>query len=181
MFYLIIFSVGILLSVWIVQILFLNVFYEKYQEDNLKNMASELYKTDEDDINEKIEGLTFDPNTCIAYVDSYNNTYYYNNRINGCMLGRNNALNKYINEINESSENLKSVKLINPMNKSESLLYGVKVGNSRVYLYTMLEDMNSATSVLKSQLILVLIFPQLNIQLAIVFDHLASNNKISLI
>ena len=155
--YLILFSVGILLLVWIIQILFLNVFYEKYQEDNLVNMANELYKTDEDDLSEKIESLTFDANTCIAYVDATNNVYYYNNRINGCMLGKNGAINRYITEINESSDDLKPIKLINPMNKSESLLYGVKVGKSRVYLYTMLEDMNSATSVLKSQLIYVVI------------------------
>ena len=155
--YLILFSVSILFLVWIIQILFLNVFYEKYQEDNLISMANELYKTDERSINEKIESLTFDPNTCIAFVDSSNNTYYYNNRINGCIFGRNNEANRYITEINESKDDLKPIKLVNPMNKSESLLYGVKIGNSRVYLYTLLEDMNSATSVLKNQLIYIVI------------------------
>ena len=155
--YLILLTVGILLLVWIVQILFLNVFYEKYQENNLINIANELYKTEEESIGDKIESLVFDPNTCIAYVDSYNNTYYYNNRINGCIFGRNNEINRYITEINESKEDLKPIKLINPMNKSESLLYGVKIGKSRVYLYTLLEDMNSATSVLKNQLIYVVI------------------------
>ena len=55
-------------------------------------MANELYKTDERSINEKIESLTFDPNTCIAFVDSSNNTYYYNNRINGCIFGKNNDI-----------------------------------------------------------------------------------------
>ena len=155
--YLILLSVGILLLVWIVQILFLNVFYEKYQENNLINIANELYKTDENSIKEKIENLTFDPNTCIAYVDSYKNTTYYNNRINGCIFGHNNETSRFITEINESKEDLKPIKLVNPFNKSESLLYGVKIGNSRVYLYTLLEDMNSATSVLKNQLIYVVI------------------------
>ena len=37
------------------------------------------------------------------------------------------------------------------------LLYGIKVGNSRVYLYTTLEDINSTTSVLQSQLIYIMI------------------------
>ncbi|MBR1416915.1 MAG: HAMP domain-containing histidine kinase [Bacilli bacterium] len=155
--YLILFSFGILVLLWITQIVFLNVFYEKYQEDNLIKLANEIYDTDEDDIIEKIEGLTFDPNTCIAYVDKNNMTYYYNNRINGCMLGKNGALNKYILEIESSNEDLKPIKLINPMNKSQSLLYGVKVGRGRVYLYTMLEDMNSTTSVLKGQLIYIVI------------------------
>ena len=142
---------------WIIQIVFLRVSYEKYQENSLISMANELYKTDEKDIMNKIENLTFDPNTCIAYIDSQNNTYYYNNRINGCMLDKNGSLNKYITEINNSNEDMKPIKLINPFNKSQSLLYGVKVGRSRIYLYTMLEDMSSATNILKNQLVYIII------------------------
>ena len=155
--YLILFSVGILVLLWVMQIVFLNVFYEKYQEDNLIRIANALYGTAEDEVLTKIEDLTFDPNTCIAYVDSTGKGYYYNNRINGCMLGKGNFLNNYLFDIENSNEDIKSVKLINPMNKTQSLLYGVKVGSGRVYLYTMLEDMNSTTSILKGQLIYIII------------------------
>ena len=155
--YLILFSVSILILVWIIQVSFLHVSYEKYQENNLIKIANELYKTDESNLKDTIENLTYDSSTCIAYVDSRNNTHYYNNRINGCIFGMNNESKRYITEINESNEDLKPIKLVNPFNKSESLLYGVRIGNSRVYLYTLLEDMNSATSVLKNQLIYVVI------------------------
>ena len=154
--YLILFSASILILLWILQILFLRVFYEKYQEDNLVSMAKEIYNTNENDIASKIESLNFDANVCIAYVDNNNNVTYYNNKINGCMLGRN-GIDNYILEIKSSNEDLKPIKLTNPFNKSESLLYGVKVGNSRVYLYTVLEDINSTTSVLRSQLIYIII------------------------
>ena len=141
---------------WVTQILFLKVFYEKYQEDKLVSIAKELYNTKENEIESKIDNLTFDTNICIAYVNSNNNTTYYNTRTNGCMLGKNNALDKYIYEIQSSNEDLKPVKLNNPFNKTESLLYGVRVGNSRIYLYTTLEDINSTTSVLQSQLIYIM-------------------------
>ena len=155
--YLIIFSVGILILLWFVQIAFLNYFYEKYQEGSLINLANEIYFTKEEDLENKMSNLTFDTNICVAYVDKNNNTHYYNNLIKNCLLGKNNFLDKYIMEIKNSNEDLKPIKLINPIDKSQSLLYGVKVGNNRFYLYTTLEDTNSTTIVLKNQLIYIII------------------------
>ena len=155
--YLILFSVGILILLWLLQISFLNYFYEKYQEDSLKNLANEIYLTKEEELNSKMENLTFDTNICIAYVDSKYNTHYYNNRIKNCLLGKNNILDKYIVEIQNSNEDLKPIKLINPVDKSQGLLYGVKVGNNRFYLYTTLEDTNATTIVLKNQLVYIII------------------------
>ena len=154
--YLVLFALGILVVLWLTQILFLKVFYEKYQEDKLVSVAKELYNTKESEIQRKIDSLTFDTNICMEYINPINTTYY-NTRINGCMLGKNDSLDKYINEIINKNEDLTSVKLTNPFNKSESLLYGVRVGNSRIFLYTTLEDVNSTTSVLRSQLIYIFI------------------------
>ena len=155
--YLITYSVGILFILWIVQILFFKVFYEKYQMNNLKTLANELYTTNESEIFSKVESLTFDNNTCVEYIDSNNNHYYYNNRINGCLLGNNNILDKYKYEIKNSSEDIKAVKLINPNNNSHSLLYGIKLDTGYIYLFTMLEDINSTTALLKNQLIYITI------------------------
>ena len=111
--YLITYSVCILFILWIVQILFFKVFYEKYQINNLKGLANELYSTNANEIFTKVESLTFDNNTCLEYIDSNNNHYYYNNRINGCLLGNNNILDKYKYDIKNSSDDIKAVKLIN--------------------------------------------------------------------
>jgi len=154
--YLVLFALGILVVLWLTQILFLKVFYEKYQEDKLVSIAKELYNTKESEIQSKIDSLTFDTNICMEYINPINTTYY-NTRINGCMLGKNDSLDKYINELINKNEDLTSVKLTNPFNKSESLLYGVRVGNSRIFLYTTLEDVDSTTSVLRSQLIYIFI------------------------
>ena len=158
--YLVLFAFGILVFLWLTQILFLKVFYEKYQEDKLVSVAKELYNTNESDMEAKIDSLTFDTNICIAYLSPGSPAKYYNTRINGCMLGmlgKNESLDKYVAEIINKNEDLSSIKLTNPANKSESLLYGVKVGNSRIFLYTTLEDVDSTTSVLRSQLIYIFI------------------------
>jgi len=155
--YLILFSVGILILLWVIQVLFLKVFYEKYQEENLISLANELYNTDTNDLKTKMDSLSFDSNTCIAYVDNSGAIQYYNNKTKGCMLGKSGVLDKYILEIQNSSEDLKPIKLINPINQSQSLLYGVKVDSGQIYLYTTLEDINSTSIVLKSQLIYITI------------------------
>ena len=155
--YLILYSVGILLLLWIVQILFFRVFYEKYQMNSMKTLASELYNTNESEIFNKVESLTFDNNTCMEYVDATGNQYYYNNRISGCLLGKTGILDKYIYEIKNSPNDINAIRLANPNNKTQSLLYGVKVGSGYIYLFTMLEDVNSTTSLLKGQLIYITI------------------------
>ena len=155
--YLILYSIAILLLLWIVQILFFKVFYEKYQMNNLKSLANELYTTNESDVFYKVESLTFDNNTCVEYIDSNNNQYYYNNRINGCLLGKGNILDKYIYDIKNSTDDIKAIKLTNPSNNTQSLLYGIKLQKGYVYLFTMLEDVNSTTSLLKGQLIYITI------------------------
>jgi signal transduction histidine kinase len=155
--YLILYSVGILLMVWVVQILFFKVFYEKYQMNNMKSLANELYNTNESELFSKIDSLTFDNNTCMEYIDNKGSHYYYNNRISGCLLGKNNLLDKYIYELKTSPDDVNAIKLTNPSNNTQSLLYGVKVGGGYIYLFTMLEDVNSTTSLLKGQLIYITI------------------------
>ena len=125
--------------------------------NNLKSLANELYTTNESDVFSKVESLTFDNNTCVEYIDSNNNQYYYNNRINGCLLGKGNILDKYIYDIKNSTDDIKAIKLTNPSNNTQSLLYGIKLQKGYVYLFTMLEDVNSTTSLLKGQLIYITI------------------------
>jgi signal transduction histidine kinase len=167
LYYLVLFSVGLLLLLWLVQIIFFKVFYEKYQMNNLTTLANDLYNTSEEDIFTKVESMTFNNDTCLEYIDSVGNEYYYNNRNNTCLLGHGGVLDKYIYEIKNSNDDLKAIKLTNPMNKSQSLLYGVKIGSGRIYLFTMLEDVNSTTSLLKGQLIYITV-------LAIVLSVLVS-------
>lgn len=121
---------------------------------SLRNMANEIFNTDDNAVLNKLDSMTFDNNTCVAYVDESGMSYLYNNKVTGCMLG-NFKLDKYIYEISHGTDEVKAIKLINPYNNSQSLLYGVKVGNGWVYLYTMLEDVNTTTSLLRNQLVYI--------------------------
>lgn len=154
--YLIIFSISILLLLWLAQTFFFNIFYEKYQIKYLDQIAGEIHKFDNTSIFNQIENLSLDNDICLQYIDNYGNNYYYNNKTSSCLLGKDSNINKYILEIKQSKEDVQAKKLIDA-NKRESLLYGVKVETGYIFIFSTLDDVGTTTSLLKGQLIYITI------------------------
>ena len=86
-FYLILFSVVILALLWIVQVQFLSVFYEKYQIASIKNVANKIVTNQSD--NFAIENYAYENNMCIQIITE-NETINYNTKNPGCFLGSQN-------------------------------------------------------------------------------------------
>ena len=71
-------------------------------------------------------------------MDDFGNVVLYNDASTGCLLGKSNQeLNKYKEELYESGEKTKAIKLVNPDFKSYALLYGIEVDNGYIYLFTI--------------------------------------------
>ncbi len=153
--YLILFSVFLLLFLWLIQIVFFRVFFEKYQINYLESLVSKIRLFDEEEIFDDLENLNLDNDICLEYVDSHGNSYYYNDKISTCLLGKDSAIADTIRDIKSSEKVVEAKKLINPLNDSISLLYGIKVGNGYIFLFSALEDIGTTTSLLKGQLIYV--------------------------
>ena len=152
--FLIIFSVLILLIMWISQILFLTVFYEKYQIKNLEKVVLELnnntYTSNE------LESLAYKNNLCLEYIYK-DKVYLFNGLNNNCLLNNNQTgINKIIANFINKNTNKEIIKLTNPANNSKSILYNIRLSNNQyIILNTSLEDVNTTTSVLKNQLIYI--------------------------
>ena len=112
-------------------------------------------KIDSSNIIESMEDITLDNNICLEYMDYYGNQYYYNNKISSCLLGRNKMIDKELIKFKQSGEETSFEKILNPINNSVSLLYGIKKGNGYIFLFTSLEDIGTTTSLIKNQLIYV--------------------------
>lgn len=153
--YLIIFLVSLLLFLWLIQIVFFRVFYEKYQTTYLETLAINISHFNQENIFDELDNLNVDNDICLEYVDSYGNSYYFNDKISSCLLGKDSSIEKNIRDIKNSDEDMKAIKLINPLNNSVSLLYGIKVGNGYIFLFSALEDIGTTTSMLQGQLIYV--------------------------
>ena len=139
---------------WGSQLLFLKVFYEKYQINNLYRVAYRLSKNEH--TIEEIESIAYKNNLCIEYINN-DNIYIFNELSNNCILSTNNrSINSIINNFINKTDKREMIKLNNPSNNTKSILYNLKLhDNEYIILNTNLEDVDSTTSVLKSQLIYI--------------------------
>ena len=153
--YLIVFSISILLLLWLVQIVFFKIYYEKYQINYMNELVEKIINIDNTNVIESMDDITLDNNICLEYIDYYGNTYYYNNKISSCLLGHNKIIDKELTTFKQSVEETSFQKILNPLNNSVSLLYGIKQGNGYIFLFTSLEDIGTTTSLIKNQLIYV--------------------------
>lgn len=159
LFYLILFSVFILLVLWGTQLLMSNFLYEKYQINDIEKIADIISDTDDDDLHDYLSEVVYNNAVCIEYIDEFGRSTLYNDASTGCMLGKNNKnLLRYKRKLINSGKSIKAIKLVNPDYDSSALLYGVEVDNNGyVFLYTMLSNVNKNYNLVKSQLIYITI------------------------
>ena len=150
---LILFSVAILVVMWFSQIIFLRVYYEKYQLKSLRHVEKVLnrkkYTLDE------IERIAYDNDICIEYF--YDDKYYlFNGLDNDCLLNtKSEGIKNIITNFIDGDKSKEVIKLNNPNNDSKSIMYNIKVSDGYLFLNTSLEDVDSITSILRNKLIYV--------------------------
>lgn len=153
-FYLILFSITILFFLWGVQIIFLTVFYEKYQINSIKAVGNTITSL-EDNLMDNLESIANKNDICIQLY-SANQIYNYNTLNNDCILNSNdvNVVKAKRNVMRSNEDTL--IKITDSRYNTESIIYGVKIDNDTyVILNTKIEDVNSTTYWLKSELIYI--------------------------
>lgn len=152
--YLLSFSAAILLLLWVFQIGFLKIFYERYQYNKIEKVAKEVMDTD--NLNEELESLAYNSDIC-AEIYYNNDTYSYNTLNKDCILRSNNTAIIKAKKVILTSDDKKTLLTVeDPRYNSKSLIYGLRLDNSTyVILNTKLEDVNSTTYVLRNQLIYI--------------------------
>ena len=152
--YLLSFSAAILLLLWVFQIGFLKIFYERYQYNKIEKVAKEVMNTD--NLNEELESLAYNSDIC-AEIYYNNDTYSYNTLNKDCILRSNNTAIIKAKKVILTSDDKKTLLTVeDPRYNSKSLIYGLRLDNSTyVILNTKLEDVNSTTYVLRNQLIYI--------------------------
>ena len=150
--YLITFSVAILLLLYMFQIVFLKIFYERYQINNLKSVANRIITSPE---TVSFEQLAYENEMCIQIYND-NKVTSYNVLNKDCLLNSNDkSVIKVKNKILTSSKN-SIIRVINPKYDSKSIIYGIHYSDDiYILLNTKLEDVNSTTYILRGQLIYI--------------------------
>ena len=100
LFYLILFSVFILLLLWGTQVFFSDYLYEKYQIKDMNNIAREISNVSAERLSDYLTDIVYNNSVCIEHLDNAGRVTLYNDTSTGCLLGRKNKeLNKYIKQI----------------------------------------------------------------------------------
>lgn len=161
--YLILFSFGIIAFLWIFQVLFLQFSYEHYQMKQMNAIVNQIDATSLENLDSTLTSLAYQNGVCIEYESNFGSTITYNTLQVGCGLDKNiSSINKIKSSLKNKNTKKSGVKLVNPTYKTKAYLYGINVNTGYVFVYSSLEDIDSASIILKGQLIyimcLVLVF-----------------------
>lgn len=149
--YFILFSIIILLSLWIIQVLCLDTYYEWKKNKSIKKIANKIVNIYTS--NDKLDLLSFNNDVCIEIYTNDEISYTSGNINHGCILNNHdkkndNKRNKFI----ESSEESIKYTIINPFYESRILVYGIKINeNNTAFISTPLEPINSTIGALADQ------------------------------
>lgn len=158
LFYFAVFSVFILLLLWIIQIEFLQFFYERYQFSSIKNIAHSIEEKNHSTLSSYLENYAYQNDLCIQY---YTDTtlYEYNIKNTGCLLNsKNTKINQYKSLLIRYPEK-KYIKLEAPSTGVKSIIYAISLKNNEyIFLNTTLEDVTTTSTLLKRNLIFIILF-----------------------
>lgn len=165
------FSIFILLFLWLTQGLCFDKYYELNKSKELSMLASKISDNyGRSDFTEYIDKISYENGICID-IESHGEFLYRSTTFNkGCMIGS--GKETYKADFQSSNEKKKAYKLINTRFGNQTLVYGIKL-DDRTYAYisTSLVPLDSATVLLKKQLVLISI---LIIALSVVISYYLS-------
>ncbi len=157
--YLSIFSILIILLIWVFQIFLLNNYYEYYKTRELSNTLNIIKNNySKDTFLKTLENVAYNTDFCIEITTNNNETVYSNIQNNkGCINSNENTrvLKRKLDFMSSQKEYFK-LKIVNPTFDNMTLLYGIKLSDTDyAFLNTSLEPLSTTVIILKNQLISV--------------------------
>ena len=150
--YLIIFSLVIILFLWLFQVIFINKYYEYSKTNDIKRIANKLltgYKSE--NIYNTLDEISYQENLCIE-ITSSNSTLYRSSTTSNCLFSKGILKESFIN----SGSYEETYNLENPKFTNKSILEAIKLDNNLyAFLSTSLEPIDSTAKILKEQLIII--------------------------
>ena len=155
--YLIIFTLMIVLFLWLFQVIFINKYYELSKADQIKRTTLEIIKNYDEDV-DYLDKISYEDNVCIEIVKNRMTIYSSNESNRGCLISN----YQYKNDFFDSDVDEKTYKLINPLFDTKTLIYAKKYNDDvTIFVNASLEPLDNTISILSNQLIIVTIIVSL--------------------
>ena len=152
------FSILILIFLWMFQILFLDTYYEHKKASNMKSIANDIvlkYKELEstDQFINYLEDTSFKEGICI---DVSSNTLNYNVSLMNRDCMRTNLFNEYKEKFLSSDKTIQKFTTKTMDNRNKNLIYGIHLdSDTSVFISTSLVPIDATVSILQSQFVYV--------------------------
>lgn len=157
--YLVVFVIAILSVLWISQGMFFDKYYEFNKSRELSKTADKIinsYKNNMDNFSEVLDEISYNSGICVE-INVNGELYYSSTSYNrGCLMEFGKSDNTYKRDFETSGETKKAYKLINDKFNNDTLVYGIKLENNiYAYINVSLVPLDSATHLLKKQLVII--------------------------
>ena len=151
--YLIVFSLSILLCLWLFQVIFLDGYYKWYKTKELIKTIETITTTYNDEKYEEIlDNISYDRGVCIELVQNNKLVYMSNLFSKGCMANIQ-GNNDYKTDFIKSNDTSARYTLKNPVFNNQTLVLGLKVNpNTHLFVSASLEPIDATVKILRSQL-----------------------------
>lgn len=163
--YFALFSAAILILIWLLQIVFLNSFYESMKIKTIESAANEIVECyGQSDFENTVDRLTF-KNSFLVYVTDQSGNIIYNSDEHGPggkqggPAGKENQrplpedYNDFLSRLRQSDAGI--VSYTKNQNNGKTLIYGVDLQDVVLYISTSLEPLDATTEILSTQLVYV--------------------------
>lgn len=150
--YLIIFSLVVILFLWLFQVIFINKYYEYTKTKDIKHIANKLLTAyNSENIYNTLDEISYQENLCIE-ITSSNSTLYRSSTTSNCLFSKGVLKESFINSGNKEE----TYNLQNPQFANKTILEAIKLDdNLYAFLSTSLEPLDSTAKILKEQLLII--------------------------
>lgn len=169
--YLIIFAVGIIVFLWLFQVIFIDKFYEYNKTIQIKETANQIVSSYQEDILEVfLDNLSYYSDSCIEITHQNYIIYSSNNFNKGCVTNTDSYKLDFIN----SNETSKTYEIINPQFENKAIIHAQRINETTVvFVNSSIEPLTNTVEILSKQLIIVSIIVLI---LAFVIGYYISNH-----
>jgi len=149
---LIVFTIGIIALLWLLQVIFLDKFYENNKIKQIKDTTNNIVDSfTNDDINKFIDTLAYQKDACIEIFKD-NKTLYVANYNKDCVTNT----TSYKKDFIKSNTNNKTYRLNNPKYDSKTIIYASKVTDDIfIFVNASIEPLGETVAILSKQLVIV--------------------------
>ena len=124
--WLILFSVFIILILWLSTVFYYRYSYETYQVKNMNSIANKILNIKEGSLNEQLENLAYKNEVCMEVLWNNGNVSSYNTLMVGCELSSNNSeIIRLQNEFLKSNDTTQTYRIKSREYQAYAYLYGI--------------------------------------------------------